>query len=211
MGRWMRAAVLGTTAALVGWDLYISRWARPFLYDDLAEVPTAHYGLVLGTSPKVAPDEANPFYRARVEAAARLYRAGKVRRLILSGHQDAYYSEPQALRADLIRRGVPPSALIIDSGGHRTWESIRHLCRTSHVDRVVIVSQRFHNARAVFIARWHGVPAVGYNARAVNGWRGVRVRLRETLARLRMAWDMLKERRSRQCEAAAAVSYHSRN
>ncbi len=191
IGRWLFGGAIGILLTMIGWDRYVALQSSQYLYTSVAATPHYVYGMVLGTSPKISAEQANPFYLARVLAAARLYHAGKVQYLILSGHEDAYYSEPTSLKQDLIQAGVPPKALLIDAEGDRTWQSIQHLCNRSGIDSLLIISQQFHNERAVFMARWHGIKAAGFNATEVRGWRGMKVRIRETFARVRMAWDML--------------------
>ncbi len=176
---------------MVGWDRWVSYRSRPFLKSSVASLPPAPYGILLGTAPRVAPGRENPFYRHRLEAALALYRAGKIDTLIVSGHRSAYYDEPGTLRKDLIAEGFPATRIVIDSEGDRTWFSMQNFQRSGIHAPLIIISQPFHNERAVFIARWMGIEAYGFNAGGVDGWQGKKVRLREVLARTRMICDLI--------------------
>lgn len=67
----------------------------------------------------------------------------------------------------LIGLGVPDNAIIRDYAGFRTLDSVVRAQKVFHCNSLIIVSQKFHNQRAVFIARHYGIDAVGYNARDV--------------------------------------------
>ncbi len=182
--------VVGFVLVLV-WDQWVGFRSKRYTSTAIEAVPSVSYGVILGTSPWRARGQANPFYRHRLEAAVTLYRAGKVDTLIISGHRTTYYDEPGSFRKDLIAQGVPADRIVMDITGDRTWASVRYLRKKAAGRPVIIISQSFHNERAVFIARWMGIEAYGFNAAPVKGWAGWKVRLREVLARLRMVYDLL--------------------
>lgn len=153
------------------------------MYFDAASTPERDVALVLGTSP-TTNGRKNLFFVARMEAASELYRLGKVRHIIVSGdNRRAEYDEPTAMREALIASGVPDAAITRDYAGFRTLDSVVRARDVFGQSRVTIVSQEFHDARAIFIAQDHGIDAIGLAASDVAGARGFVVRARETLAR----------------------------
>lgn len=132
---------------------------------DVTKVPGVEAGLVLGTS-KLMPDRSpNPTFGYRLDAAAALWKAGKVKYLIVSGNHTGRYNEPEDMRDGLIRRGVPSNVIYRDGKGFRTWDSIARARSVFGLERMVVVSQRSHVARALFLARSLGIEAYGFDAR----------------------------------------------
>ncbi len=187
------ALLLGAVA--LGWlgleAARIGPRAAAFVSDDLAGVPATDVGLVLGTSPSLGAGRPNAFFSARIAAAAQLFRAGKVRHLLVSGDNGSQgYDEPSAMRRALVRAGVPEAAITRDFAGFRTLDSMLRAKEVFGLRRVTVVSQRFHVERAVFLARAHGLEAYGFAARDVGGPEGRRVRAREVLSRLAAVLDV---------------------
>ncbi|MFM7189164.1 MAG: vancomycin high temperature exclusion protein [Armatimonadota bacterium] len=159
------------------------------LYDATADVPARDVAVVLGTSPKVAGGRPNVLYEARIDAAAQLYTAGRVRCLLVSGDNgDLRYNEPTRMRADLIKRGIPAKDVVCDYAGFRTLDSIVRAQKVFGQDRYVIVSQPFHNERAVYLARQRGIDAVAFNA--VEAPLGAGLWIRERIARFTAILDV---------------------
>ena len=189
--------VLGSGLAVVGtmavWDAWVSLRHRKDLYNDINAVPHHRYALVLGTSPTLDGGGVNRYYQHRIEAAAALYHAGKVDLLVVSGSEHGTdYSEPKAMREDLMAMGVPETCIFMDQGGDRTLDSVLYAKSRGLMDNWLVVSQAFHNQRSLMIAKHLKVSAKAYNADAVNGaWRVV---ARERFARVRLAWDLLAGR-----------------
>ena len=149
--------------------------AAPQLTADPLNLPTLGVALVLGTGPvtywrdgRITPNV--PFVY-RLDAAAALWRAGKVKYLIASGNRTGNYDEPTAMRAGLIARGVPSDVIYRDFAGYRTIDSVLRARSVFGVRRMVIVSQRAHIERAMFLARAAGIDAWGLAARDENGHR----------------------------------------
>jgi len=152
-------------------------------FDDVNRVPGNDVALVLGTSPH------GLFYHYRIEAAVELYKAGKVKYLLVSGDNGSHtYDEPTAMRRDLIRQGVPKEKIYCDYAGFRTLDSIVRAKKVFGQKRFTIVSQRFHNERAIFIAERQGIEAVAFDAEDAPD---TRVTLyRECLARAQAVLDV---------------------
>ena len=185
--------MIGFFLLLTGY-LVISVYSRPYLYNSLTEVPENKCGLVLGTSKYVSEGKENLFYRYRIEAAVRLFKSGKVRYLIVSGdNRYRNYNEPVTMQKDLIEAGVPAERIYMDYAGFRTYDSVIRCREVFGQQKFTVISQPFHNERAVFIARMKGIDAVGYNAREVTGWSGYKVHIREGAARVRSYFDLLSD------------------
>lgn len=171
---------------------WIERSSRPYLYDSTEAIPANRVAVVLGTSKYLSKSKQNPFYTTRIEAAAALYRAGKAQYFIVSGaNPSRYYNEPEEMRRDLIKAGIPAANIQPDYAGLRTLDSMLRADKVFGNQKFTIVSQPFHNARAVFIARRHGIDAIGYNARdPVPIISSLKTRVREIGARMLAVLDI---------------------
>ncbi len=165
--------------------------ARGRCLDRPQDLPERTAGLVLGCAPTVA-GQPNRFFSHRIEAAADLFHSGKVRALIVSGDNSTpSYDEPTAMMEALVRAGVPEERIYRDFAGFRTLDSIVRAREIFSQSALIIVSQRFHNERAVFLARRNGLDAMALNARDVSGTGGWRTYVREAFARVRAVLDSL--------------------
>jgi SanA protein len=101
------------------------------------------------------------------------------------------------LKKDLIKRGIPASKIFLDYAGFRTLDSVVRCREIFGQHAVTIISQPFHNERAVFIARNKGIKAIGFNARDVNKYYGFKTQAREKLARGKMVLDLIFNKQPR--------------
>jgi SanA protein len=162
------------------------------IYSSLADVPVNEVGVVLGTSKLTKRGIENPHFEHRIEAAVALYKAGKVKHLLVSGDNHVKtYDEPDDMRAALIAAGVPAAAITCDYAGFRTLDSVVRAKEVFGLQRCTIISEAFHCPRAVWIAQQHGLDAVAYAAPDVSkmSW-ALRAKLREELARTWCAVDL---------------------
>ena len=175
---------------LIDANLTVYRLGVGRVYDQASNLPEeGSVGLVLGTVPVMRSGRANLYYKYRMEAAAELYHLGKVKHLIVSGGNPTQkYDEATAMAKSLVELGVPASAITKDYAGYRTLDSIVRCKKVFGQEKVVIISQEYHNVRAIFLARCNGLSAVGYNARQVGDWP---TPPREYLARVRAVWDII--------------------
>ncbi|MBP3227233.1 MAG: YdcF family protein [Bacteroidaceae bacterium] len=190
------SVALGLAAALTvgvaGCNLLVYCVAHRRCHDRAACLPTVGTPLVLGTSPLRAGGRPNRYFVRRIRAAAELYSEGRVGRFILSGGTDVWGNdEAEAMRRALIEKGVETDAMITDNGGHRTLLSVVRARDVFGAERLVFISQRFHNERAVFLARAMGIEAYGYNAEAVHGGKAPIILAREAVARVRAVLDVV--------------------
>lgn len=193
--RLRRAAIWGTVLALVLVAL-ANRWVinstDAYLYRDSSLMPDNEVGLVLGCSPFISSGKPSPQFHGRMQAAAELYRLGKVKRLILSGaNPDSRYNEPKKMREALLGLGVPSDAMVLDFAGDSTYESIIRAKEVFGLSQVTLITQRYHSYRAVFLARKTGLRADAYIAPlADNGGMGLRNPPREVFARAAAVLDV---------------------
>ncbi|GAB5519725.1 MAG: hypothetical protein RhofKO_19760 [Rhodothermales bacterium] len=170
-------------------SLFIDLRARPYIYTDLEDLPEREVALVLGTSPKIN-GVPNVFYTTRIAAARSLYEADKVSHILASGDNSTqYYNEPGAMQDDLVDNGVPADSITMDYAGLRTLDSVVRADEIFGQKSFVIVSQRFHAERAVFLARSHGLDAIAYCAENVPMSHAPKVYLREYGARIKALLD----------------------
>ena len=192
--RWPWLALGGLSLLLVlpiALDLLVSLSAGRVVTGRIDDLEPAPVALILGTSRWVRGGP-NLFYHARIQAAAELFHSGKVRGVLVSGDNGSiYYNEPEAMRRDLVALGVPDRFITLDYAGFRTLDSVVRAKEVFGLDRVIIVSQRFHAERAVFLARHLGLEATGLAAADPETFGRVRVRAREVLARSAAVLDLV--------------------
>ena len=155
-------------------------------YTRISKIPPRETALVLGTSPKMKSGVSNPYFTSRMDAAALLYHHGKIKKIIVSGEKSPGYDEPFAMKNYLVyQEGVPESIIIQDPKGFKTQASISNCKNTYQQNDVIIVSQGFHNLRALFYARNNDMNALGFDAQDVlSNQSYYRNQSREFLARV---------------------------
>lgn len=189
----MRAALIAVCLgvfAVIGANMWVARAARDHLFDDAAAAPIVPAALVLGCSKKVA-GRPNRFFDSRIAAAARLFEMGKISAIVVSGDNSTKeYDEPTDMKSALVASGVPADRIHCDYAGFRTLDSVVRMREVFGQSRFIIVSQRFHNERAVFIALARGLDAAGFNAPGVPLGAAPTTYLRESLARMKAVLDV---------------------
>jgi SanA protein len=189
--RWAVAAALAGLAFVATVNVWMVQAAATRMFADVSAVPRRNVGLLLGTD-RLRPDgTTNRHFEARVAAAARLLLAGKVDRLLVSGHPDNRgCNEPREMAEALVRLGVPRGQLDLDELGERTWESVRSAHGPWQLTECTVITDRFHAARALFLCRRIGLEAVAYcpPPESDAGWAW-RTGPREWLARIRALAD----------------------
>jgi SanA protein len=164
--------------------------AQGKLYSDSNRVPYHKVGLLLGTSKFLASGRLNPYYIYRLDAAIALLKSNKIKYIIVSGDNGRKeYNEPELMKTDLIHAGIDSSLIYLDYAGFRTFDSMVRLVEIFSQDSVTVISQAFHNERALYIASKEGIEAVGFNAKDVGSSFGFRVQLREKIARVKVFLD----------------------
>ena len=160
--------------------------------DKVDEAPRAQAALVLGAQ-VYADGRPSIMLADRVSAAAELYEADRVDKLLLSGdHGRVQYDEVAAMKRILLGRGIPAEDIFTDHAGFDTWDSAQRAKRVFDVDSVVVVTQKFHMARALYDARHAGLDATGYVAdKRQYGKIMGKLRLRKAAARVKTLGDVV--------------------
>jgi SanA protein len=195
--RWLRflrdllVALLPAFLAVVAYANATAIWAsRGRIFAEVSQIPATKVGLVFGTSNRVAGRE-NLYFRFRIEAATQVWNAGKVETLIVSGDKSSrYYNEPEKMKRALIDRGIPANRIVLDVGGFRTLDSVVRAKEIFSTDSILFISQRFQNERAIYLAKANGIAAFGFDARDVESHDGLKTKIREVGARVKMWLDV---------------------
>ncbi len=191
--RWLCFTVLAVLALgfVFGCEGWIARTAEGRCFDAVEKVPACPVAVVLGTSPRAADGRANLFFLPRLEAAAVLFKSGKVKALVVSGDNGTQgHDEPTDMKRVLMQMGVPVEKIVCDYAGFRTLDSVVRAREVFGQQRVIFVSQGFHNARAIYLAQAFGIEAFGLNARDVPVALSVKSFLREKLACVKAVLDV---------------------
>jgi SanA protein len=180
-----------SAVAMVVCNNIIIRDTATSIYDNVDSIPHNRVGLLLGTSKTVPNGYENPYFRYRIEATAKLYHAGKIDRIIVSGDNSRKeYNEAEYMRTDLVALGVPDSCIYLDYVGFRTYDSMLRGREIFGQSKYTVISQQFHNERAIFIAQHNGMEVVGFNARDVSKRVGFKTGIRERFARVKVFLDI---------------------
>lgn len=179
-------------AVIATCNIIVNNNAKGRVFDNPADVPAMKTAVLLGTSPKSRyTGGPNQFFQARINAAIELYKYHKYKQLIISGEKRTGYDEPSAMKRCLTERGVPANIIHMDGSGHRTFLSMRNIQKDYHADSIIIISQKWHNQRSIYLADHLGIYAVGYNAEDVHNFFAQLTHIRELLARVKLFKDVL--------------------
>jgi SanA protein len=157
--KWLILGMFGGVLVVLCCNWWVVESTRSQIYFDVHKLPANDVGLVLGTSKYVKGGKDNLFFRYRMEATARLWKEGKV------------------------KYGVPSDVMIPDYAGYRTFDSVLRCKEVFKQHHITIVSQNFHNARALYISNYEGINAVAFAAQDVPDGYSLRTLIREYLAR----------------------------
>ncbi len=173
-------------------DIYVSISSNRKIYKDINSLPDKGYGVLLGTSKYTKNGQINVFYKNRIDAAEDILKNDKISRIIASGdNRNFRYNEPMKMKQDLIKYGISEDRVIIDPDGFRTLYSMLNIAKKYNINEAIIVSQRFHLQRAIFIGKFLGLELIGYEAKNVSGMANIKIQIRERGARLKMIFDIL--------------------
>lgn len=182
--------VVALITALANWK--IEKDTKDFVFDDVNDIPAQKVALVLGTAKNIG-NRPNIYFTNRIKAAADLYKAGKVKKFLVSGDNSRKeYNEPKDMRNALVEAGVPDSIIHFDYAGLRTLDSVVRANKIFGQDAFIIVSQKFHNQRAIFLAQYYGYEVYGYNAVDLSINRSsFKTKVRELFARVKVFIDII--------------------
>lgn len=200
--KWFKRAIIGILLApLFGvlvialCNLSVIQYSKGRVYDNVKEIPYKEVGLLLGTSPTTNNGGTNIYYTYRIDAAVKLYKAKKICRILISGDgKDKSYDEPKFMRRELIKRGIPAHKITLDKKGLRTYDSVINAKETFGLSNFTVISQRFQNERAIYLAGHNDIDAIGFNAKDAPNQKGksaVKVRIREVFAKVKVFMDLI--------------------
>ena len=190
--------ILSSIIAIISADKIITSKSKNYIYSDVLEIPYNKVGLVLGSSKFLQNGQINLYYKYRIDAAIELYKAGKISYIVVSGDNSRKtYDEPTQMKADLVAGSVLENVIFLDYAGFRTWDSMVRIKEIFSQSDFTIISQRFHNERAVYLAQRYGLNAVAFNAKDVSKYYGFKTNLREKLARVKVFVDLLTNKKPR--------------
>lgn len=174
------------------------------VFSELDSIAPTEWGLLLGTTPQTRiGNRQNLFFKYRIEAAEQLYMTGKIKRILISGDENSLdgVNEVVSMRDTLIDHGVDGKDIILDGKGFRTLDSVVRVVKVYGIHSFVVISQQFHNERAIYLAEHLNLDVENiqaYNAESPNtGWSFLTY-AREYLARIKMFWDILTEKQPKE-------------
>ena len=161
-------------------------------FSEIKNIPKNKVGIVLGASKFTNGNRINLYYKYRLEAAEALYNAGKIEYILISGDNSTKdYDEPSTFKNDLIAKGIPEHKIFLDYAGFRTLDSMVRAKAIFSLTECTIISQKFHNERAIYLAQKNNINAIAFNAKNTTGRYGLKTNLREYLAKTKAVLDIL--------------------
>ena len=170
--------------------------AKGKVFSDIDSIRYNKVGLLLGTTPQARLTRiTNYFFIYRIDATERLYKAGKIEKILISGDENSLdgINEPECMRDSLVARGVPDSVIVLDGKGYRTINSLINANKVYGLKSFTIISQEFHNERAIYQAEHLGLDVENiqaYNAEMPKARRAFITSIREYFARVKMFLDL---------------------
>lgn len=183
--------LVGVIAFALLSNLWVVHSTQDRVHQSLDKLSSKNVGLVLGTSKRLRGGEPNPYFHNRMKAAAEVYHDSIVSHIIVSGDNNTkYYNEPLDMKKALVDLGVPSSDITLDYAGFRTLDSIIRCKEIFGQDKIVVITQRFHSYRALFICDFYDLNAEVYAAQNHPDTRSNNVWIREFLARPKAVLDL---------------------
>jgi SanA protein len=189
--KWFILSCIFLSLSVLLSNYWVIRSTNRQLYSEVAGIPANDVGLLLGASKTTRIGNPNLFFSYRIEAAAQLFKAGKIKHIIVSGdNHKKEYDEATDMRDALIAKGVPDSCITLDYAGFRTMDSMVRCLKVFGQKNITVISQEFHNQRAVFIGNYYGMNAVAFNAKDVPNHFSTKTKVREYFAKFKAVLDL---------------------
>ena len=172
-------------------NVKVEKKTDKYVFSNLSDIPSNNVGLLLGTSKSLRSGKPNQYFENRIIATVQLFRARKIKNVVISGDNGKEnYNEPQDMKDELIKHGIPQKNIYLDYAGFRTYDSVYRIKKIFGQSSFTIISQEFHNRRAVYIAESLNLHASGFNAKDVDSYNGFMTKVREKFARVKMFIDL---------------------
>lgn len=172
-------------------NYWVIKSTKAQVFNDVSKIEARAIGLVLGTNKKNRFGKPNLFFNYRIEAAAALFKAGKIKHIIVSGdNSNILYDESTDMHDALVEAGIPDSCITLDFAGFRTLDSVVRCLKVFGQNEVIIISQEFHNERALFIANYYKMDALAFSTKDVPASYSIRTTVREYFAKCKAVLDL---------------------
>ena len=184
-------------AVMLVCDRIVVNNAEGKAFSEIDSIKYNKVGLLLGTTPQARITKVkNYFFIYRLDAAEQLYRARKIEKILISGDEHSLdgINEPVCMRDSLVKRGIPSEDIILDGKGYRTINSVTNANKVFGLKSFTIISQEFHNERALYQAEHLGLDLENlqaFNAKMPTSRRAYLTSIREYFARVKMFIDLL--------------------
>lgn len=170
----------------------IEKNAENKTFSNSSEIKKNKVGLVLGTAKILKNGRINLYFKYRINATVELFKKGKIDFILVSGDNgNKNYDEPTDFKNELIKKGIPANRIFLDYAGFRTLDSVVRAKEIFGQMSITVISQKFHNERAIYLAEKNGISAIGFNARDLSGKYGLKTRIREYFARTKAFLDIM--------------------
>lgn len=189
-------AVITTLLLLAICNYIVCSNAKGKLYTDVDSIPQSEVGLLLGTTPQTRiGNKPNQFFKYRIDAAESLYKAGKIKLILISGDGNSLdgVNEVECMKDSLVARGIPKDAFILDGKGFRTLDAVVRATKIYDAHSYVVISQKFHCERAIYLAEHLGLDVhnlIGFNAADATSNMAIMTYIREYFARVKVFVDI---------------------
>ena len=177
--------------------IFFSNWiiissTEKKIYSTVEETPNGNeVALLLGTSRYTLRGTTNLYFKYRINAAVNLYKYGKIKHILVSGdNRLENYNEPKQMQSVLMERGIPEHAITLDYAGFRTLDSVVRGKKVFGQNKFIIISQRFHIERALFIADKYDIEAIGFSAQDPPKKYSTKTKIREVFAKTKAVIDL---------------------
>ncbi|MDR5590722.1 SanA/YdcF family protein [Christiangramia sp. SM2212] len=198
------ASVIGLVLiifVILGIEAIFQRQTAGLIYDNMSNVPPARTVIILGASVH-ADGKLSPILKDRVDTAIKLFEKNKVNNFLVTGdHRSEDYNEVAAMVGYLEENGIDKSLIISDHAGLDTYDSMYRAGKLFEVESAIVVTQKFHLPRALFIAKNLGLDYRGFAADQRAYQTEYRLKQREKLANLKALWEVLLKKEPRTLEA----------
>jgi SanA protein len=189
--QWGVIAALACVAFFVALNALMVGLEQKRMYASAGDVP-ARDAAIVPAAAVLRSGALSAVFKDRADAAAKLYEAGTVKRILVSGNGTADHDEVEPARRYLESLGIPEGDIYLDDAGFDTYSTMYRARTVFGISSAVVATQTFHLPRSLFIARAAGIDAVGY--RADNVHLLARNEVRESLARVKAVWDVVVHR-----------------
>ena len=182
------------------------------MYTDIDSIQQYEVGLLLGTTPQTRIGRrTNQFFKNRIDAAESLYKAGKIKSILISGDDNSLdgINEVECMKDSLVARGIPKNAFILDGKGFRTLDAVVRATNVYGAHSYVVISQKFHCERAIYLAEHLGLDVhglIGFNAADATSNMAFMTYIREYFARVKVFIDIFTGKGSRSMDRTDAES-----